>query len=138
MLPLNSRLFYLHGFGSSPLSRNATYLTERFGELGIHLEVPDLAENDFPHHTITRQLWLLDELIGSDSVSLIGSSLGGYLTALYAAAHQNVKRVVLLAPAFNFYKLWKDRLTADELTRWKRDGTIEVFNYVENRSVKLW
>ena len=32
----------------------------------------------------------------------MGSSLGGYLAALYAARHANIEKLVLLAPAFQF------------------------------------
>ncbi len=46
-----SRFIYLHGFASSPSSRKARFFEERFRELGIGLEVPDLAEGRFskPH-----------------------------------------------------------------------------------------
>ncbi|NEQ23366.1 MAG: esterase, partial [Microcoleus sp. SIO2G3] len=36
------RFIYLHGFASSPKSAKAFYLCDRFAELDISLEVPDL------------------------------------------------------------------------------------------------
>jgi len=49
------RFVYLHGFASSPSSRKARFFAERFRELGIGLEVPDLAEGDFRNLTLSAQ-----------------------------------------------------------------------------------
>jgi hypothetical protein len=70
-------------------------------------------------------------------VSLIGSSLGGYLAALYAARHPGVERMVLLAPAFGFAQRWPERLGPAQVAAWRRAGTIDVFHYADNRNRKL-
>jgi uncharacterized protein len=136
-LPYPLRVIYLHGFASSPSSRKAQYLSERFRECSIRLETPDLAEANFENLTITGQLALLERLTGNDRVSLIGSSLGGYLAALYAATHSNVDRLVLLAPAFRFVDLWRARLGAAELKRWRETDQLAVYHYGEDREVNL-
>ena len=46
-----SRIVYLHGFASGPSSRKARFFAERFAELGIGLEIPDLAQGDFARLT---------------------------------------------------------------------------------------
>src|SRR5271169_4437624 len=98
-----SRFVYLHGFASSPSSRKARFFAERFRELGIGLEIPDLAQGNFRNLTLTAQLNLIAQVSRDEPVSLIGSSMGGYLAALYAARHPgNVEKLVLLAPAFSF------------------------------------
>ncbi|MBV9404994.1 MAG: hypothetical protein JO211_06600, partial [Acidobacteriaceae bacterium] len=52
------RVFYLHGFGSGPGSQKAQFFSEKLQRLGIRIEIPDLNEGDFPHLTVTRQLYL--------------------------------------------------------------------------------
>ncbi len=42
-----SRFVYLHGFASSPGSRKARFFEERFRELGIGLEIPELVGGGF-------------------------------------------------------------------------------------------
>lgn len=128
---------YLHGFASSRNSRKARFFQERFRELGIGLEVPDLAEGDFRNLTITGQLNVMERVCGGEPVSLIGSSMGGYLAALYAARHAEVKKVVLMAPAFSFATRWPETLGAEAMEQWKRTNTLRVFHYAEGREVEL-
>jgi pimeloyl-ACP methyl ester carboxylesterase len=132
-----SKFVYLHGFASSPASRKARFFEERFRQLGIGLEVPDLAEGNFRNLTLTAQLNVVDRICRSEPVSLIGSSMGGYLAALYAARHSEVKKVVLLAPAFSFASRWPETLGQPAMERWKRTNTLKVFHYSEGREVEL-
>jgi pimeloyl-ACP methyl ester carboxylesterase len=132
-----SRFVYLHGFASSPGSRKARFFEERFCELGIGLEVPDLAEGDFRNLTLSAQLRVIERAARGDAVSLIGSSMGGYLAALYGARHPEVKKLVLLAPAFSFASRWPETLGAPAMEQWKRTNTLEVFHYSEGRPVEL-
>lgn len=123
------RAVYLHGFASSPQSTKALYFQKRFAEQGLSLIIPQLDKGDFGALTITGQLKVIDEAVGSLPALLIGSSLGGYLAALYAAHHSNVERVVLMAPAFQFPERWRQRFTDDELARWKREGSCNFYHY---------
>ncbi len=132
-----SRFVYLHGFASSPSSRKARFFEERFRELGIGLEVPDLAEGNFRNLTITAQLNVMEQVCRHEPVSLIGSSMGGYLAALYAARHPEVEKVVLMAPAFSFASRWPETLGAAAMQQWKLTSTLEVFHYSEGRPVEL-
>jgi pimeloyl-ACP methyl ester carboxylesterase len=126
------RYVYLHGFASGPSSRKAQYFASRFRECGISLEIPDLAQGDFEHLTITGQLAVIDQLLGGDPACLIGSSMGGYLSALYAARHSKVNRVVLLAPAFGFARRWPEALGEEVYLTWKTTGWLPFFHYVDN------
>jgi len=131
------RFVYLHGFASSPGSRKARFFEERFGQLGIGLEIPDLAEGNFPNLTLSAQLNVMERLCGHEPVALIGSSMGGYLAALYAARHPEVKKLVLLAPAFSFASRWPETLGEQAMEQWKRTNTLQVFHYSEGRPVEL-
>jgi pimeloyl-ACP methyl ester carboxylesterase len=132
-----SRFIYLHGFASGPGSKKAAFFRKRFAELGIGLEVPDLAEGDFGRLTLTGQLRVIERASRGEAVTLIGSSMGGYLAALYAARHSEVEKLVLLAPAFCFLKRWSATVGPAALERWRASGTLEVFNYAEGRQVPL-
>jgi uncharacterized protein len=134
MLLSDLSVLYLHGFASSPQSRKARFLAEHFAERGIRFEAPDLAGHDFFHLTISGQLEVVRKAAaGANRLLLIGSSLGGYLATLYASENrggkQGIEQLVLLAPAFDFHRLWTDRLGPEEIRRWKETGSLSVFHY---------
>lgn len=137
MLPARLRVLYLHGFASSPESRKARFFSERLRQYGFSVDTPDLAKGNFSKLTITGQLQVVEELLGTEPAILIGSSLGGYLAALYAGRHPSIAKLILLAPAFRFHRLWMDRLTPDQLASWKREGAIPVFHYGAGREMLL-
>jgi alpha-beta hydrolase superfamily lysophospholipase len=132
-----NRILYLHGFASGPTSNKARFFRDHLAAAGAPAETLDLAEGDFEHLTMTGQLAVIERAARGEPVSLIGSSMGGYLAALYAARHTGVGRVVLLAPAFGFAHRWAERLGPQALDDWRRTGTIEVFHYAENRQRRL-
>ena len=132
-----TRILYLHGFASGPNSAKARFFADRFLALGVPLEIPALDEGDFERLTLSSQLALIERRAAGEPVSLIGSSLGGYLAALYAAGHGEVERLVLLAPAFAFGRRWPETLGAEPVARWKAEGAMEVFHYGEGRTRRL-
>jgi len=128
-----SRILYLHGFASSPASGKAGFFREYLQARGRTVEIPELDEGDFEHLTITSQLAVLERAAAGQAVSLIGSSMGGYLAALYAARHPEVPRVVLLAPALGFARRWPERLGAEHMNAWRHTGTAEFFHHGAGR-----
>jgi pimeloyl-ACP methyl ester carboxylesterase len=132
-----NRILYLHGFASGPTSSKARYFRQLLEQAGAHVDVPDLAAGDFEHLTISGQLALIEQIAAGNPVDLVGSSLGGYLAALYAAHHPEVRRLVLLAPAFGFAQRWPQRVGPVAMADWKRTGAIDVFHYADNRNRKL-
>jgi len=129
------RVVYLHGFASSPQSTKARFFERKFSEAGVPFEAPALDRGKFEKLTITGQLKVIDQAVsrtaaGGDAVVLMGSSLGGYLAALYADDHPRaVDRLVLMAPAFGFLERWKKRFSPQEVAEWKRQGWTPVFHY---------
>ncbi len=131
------RILYLHGFASSPASGKALYFREWLSRLGAEVEAPELDGGDFEHLTLTAQLAVIERAAAGRPVALIGSSMGGYLAALYAARHAEASKLVLLAPAFGFAARWAEREGREAVERWRRAGHTEVFHYGENRLRKL-
>lgn len=132
-----TRFIYLHGFASSPQSGKAQFYRKQFQGLGLELEIPALDAGDFRNLTITGQLAVVGAAAGGKPCVLIGSSLGGYLAALYAARHSSVKRLVLLAPALRFPSRWRERYSPEDLALWKQNGFASVYHYGQKRDAQL-
>jgi len=128
------RYLYLHGFCSSPGSFKATWFQQRFGQLGIDLSIPDLNLGDFSHLTISGQLDHVRQLILAESgpITLIGSSLGGFLATLAAEYENQVTKMILMAPAFGFVSRYFDRLDPELLAAWRDCGYHQVLHYADN------
>ncbi len=129
---------YLHGFASSPNSTKAKYILERFAQKQIELEIPDLNCDDFYHLTITRQLKQVALLLEQKKdVTIIGSSLGGLSAAHIGEEFLQVKRLVLLAPAFGFLSHWLSNLGTEVIQRWQQEKYMMVHHYGEKRELPL-
>ena len=132
------RLIYLHGFASGPQSGKGQFFRQRWAEIGHRLELPDLTQGEFEHSTLTQQLTFLDTLVSNDSAILLGSSLGGYLAALFAARHrQRVPGVVLLAPAFGFARRWGESLGEQTMGEWRERGWRPIYHYGEEKERRI-
>jgi pimeloyl-ACP methyl ester carboxylesterase len=132
-----SPILYLHGFASGPSSSKARFFRDRLERVGAQVEVPDLAAGDFEHLTITGQLGVVERAAAGRPIALMGSSMGGYLAALYAARHRETARLVLLAPAFGFARRWPTRLGPNAVEEWRARGTMDFFHYADNRQRAL-
>lgn len=100
--------------------------------------MPELDGGDFEHLTISGQLERVDRLLaGRAGVTLIGSSMGGWVASLYAAEHAAVERLVLLAPAFGFANRWPETLGAAVVEQWRATGYREVYHYKEQRLARV-
>ena len=130
-------IFYLHGFASTPASKKARFFAERLKAMGQDVVVPALDGGDFYNLTLTGQLKMIEEQAQGAQVSLMGSSMGGYLAALYAERHPEVQRVVLMAPAFGFARRWPLKLGQQVTDAWQREGSMEVFHYGYNQRKRV-
>lgn len=99
------QVLYLHGFASSPQSSKARFFAGRLAARDISVTVPDLNQPDFSTLTVSRMLGQVSELIARSAgpVSVVGSSLGGFVAVQAARQHPDrITRLVLLAPALDF------------------------------------
>ena len=123
------KIVYLHGFASSPNSSKAQFFRRNFEDAGVEVVIPDLAQGNFTELTLTAQLAVIDRVVDHAPAVIMGSSMGGYLAALYAARHRNVEKVVALAPAFDFARLWRLRLGDEQFNAWAERGWMETPHY---------
>lgn len=129
---------YLHGFASSPNSKKARYIAERFAQNQIELEIPDLNCDDFYHLTITRQLQQVAAILEPHkSATIIGSSLGGLTAAYLAEKFLQIERLVLLAPAFGFLSHWLPSLGTEVIQCWENEKYLMVYHYGKKQELAL-
>jgi len=126
------KFIYLHGFASSPASRKAQFFAEKLRAAGATVEVPALESDGFENLTVSGQLRVIEAVAAGAPVSMLGSSMGGYLAALYASLHPEVEKLLLLAPAFGFAERWQLRLGAEKFADWRESGYMEVPHYATN------
>jgi pimeloyl-ACP methyl ester carboxylesterase len=125
------RFIYLHGFASSPSSRKAQAFLSAFAAKGITLEIPTLDQGNFESLTIVGQRSVIEDTLGGEPACLIGSSMGGYLAALYALDHPEIQKLVLLAPAFGFARRWAEKARQTYVD--DPPEFFEVYHYGEKR-----
>jgi uncharacterized protein len=129
------RVFYLHGFASSPKSTKVGYFTERLREHGIDVQCPDFNQPDFSSLTMTRMLEQLEAGLtppGGAPATLVGSSLGGTVAVLAAERFgARIDRLVLLAPAVMLAKPGHHLLPPERIEEWRRRGSMPFFHYAD-------
>jgi pimeloyl-ACP methyl ester carboxylesterase len=130
------RVFYFHGFASSPKSTKVGYFTERLREHGIDVECPDFNQPDFSSLTMTRMLEQLEAALtppGGAPATLVGSSLGGTVAVLAAERFgTRIDRLVLLAPAVMFAKPGHHLLPPERIEEWRRRRSMPFFHYADH------
>ncbi len=90
-MPTYNHLIFLHGLHSSSQGFKATLLRERY---------PGAQTPDFRGSLDERMTVLEPILAARDDWVIVGSSFGGLMGALYACAHpQRVRKLILFAPA---------------------------------------
>jgi uncharacterized protein len=83
---------------------------------------------------MSRQVQLLQRLTEAcSSVILIGSSMGGYASTLFAAQSQKVDALVLMCPAFAFYRRWSEKLGRDAVEKWARNGEMPTQHFATGK-----
>lgn len=100
-------IVYLHGFNSSPASGKARLLGEHMASLGRQADYYCPALPNSPHEAIAQIEAELEQR-GPASVTLIGSSLGGFYATHLAEKHG--WKAVLVNPAVHAHKLLRSAL----------------------------
>jgi len=124
-------IVYLHGFASSPQSNKARLFADYFASKGVPFAAPDLNAPAFRSLSLTRSIQAAEEASrGASQVCVIGSSLGGYAAAFWAAQREAEGRPLragmLMAPAFGADRLWRAGVGPKALERWKESGELPL------------
>lgn len=130
----NRLAIYAHGLASTRGGDKPQFFKERLPALGW-----DFAAFDFQGHgestgdlrglTLSRQIEDLAAVVEAhgplyERVVLIGSSMGGWTAAWYAARHPGkVHACVLIAPAFGFVEGLQRWIGEAETRRWRDEGS---------------
>jgi fermentation-respiration switch protein FrsA (DUF1100 family) len=114
-------------------------MQQKFAELGLTLHVPDLNLTDFSTVTLSEQLNYLDRTYLQDNqeITVIGSSLGGFLAVQLAAQNSLVQKLILFAPAFGFSQRIAQALGEENIKQWQQSGNREFYHYGLKRNVNL-
>ena len=121
---------YLHGFASGTGSTKARYIRQQFANIGIELQVPDLNQDDFTHLTVSRQIaQVVDLFPEKDPVTLIGSSLGGWVSTIISQDYPQVEKLILLAPAFDFLNHWLPKIGDRQLNVWENTYYLPIYHH---------
>lgn len=130
----------LHGFASSPRSRKNEHFRPRFAARGITLQTPDLNQPSFARLSFEAMVTEVErtwEQGGKKPLRMIGSSLGGYVAALFASRHpERVDRLVLLCPAFDLSGRWSELVAPDRMDEWRETGSL-AFDDATKTSVRV-
>jgi len=129
-------VLWFHGFLSDGGGDKATRVRERmnaegrtFGTLDFraHGKSPGRIEELTGTGLIEDAGRLVDRAAGDHTrIALVGSSMGAWTAARYAAAHPGaIAALVLIAPAFRFPGSLADAMGPEATARWERDGTAE-------------
>ena len=127
------RALYLHGFASGVLSGKAQFFQARVAEEGIQLEIPDLAAGDFENLTVSGQLRVVEQLVGSDTVF-------SSAPAWAAISPRSMPRFMRTRRS---WCCWRPRSASRcggrnnsvlrRAAEWRDSGYMDVFHYAENR-----
>jgi len=132
-------IVYVHGFASHQRGEKALYFGERFVARGDAYLTFDLrghgaSSGTMQELTISRAIEDLEVVLGWARARfarciVIGSSLGGQISAWTAARHpEMIAANVLIAPAFGFYQNRQRDLGRGGLAQLRSEGTITIRN----------
>lgn len=133
------RILYLHGFCSGPRSAKAVAMAPILERAGDLFEAPDLNLPSFQRLRIAEQVRHVTTLLaGGEPTVLIGSSLGA-LVALHAQARSDeVKAVVLLAPALEADVRWAGLVGGEQgIAAWRAGGKRRFHHFAYGRECEL-
>jgi alpha-beta hydrolase superfamily lysophospholipase len=134
-------VIYLHGFGSSPAAPKPEFFQAQLEKLGVSVAIPDLNGDSFEKMTLTSQMQILEENVAQTKpgrkIILIGAGMGGLLAVYEQQKNSAVAGLILLSPGFSLLRRWHAVLGHEELEQWRKKGSMEVYNYAQDRDMPL-
>ncbi len=132
------RYLYLHGFASGPNSKKGLAFAAHFAARGIAIERLDLRVPSFEHLRLSAMIEAARAAIGGPDPRAVvfGSSLGGLTAARLAEREPRVRALVLLAPAFQLARRWRESL-GEGFEAWRRTGWREVHDFTTGGTARV-
>jgi uncharacterized protein len=132
------RYLYLHGFASGPNSKKGLAFAAHFAARRVAIERLDLRVPSFEHLRLSAMIEAARAAIGGpgERAVVLGSSLGGLTAARLAERDPRVAALVLLAPAFQLARRWRESL-GDDFEAWRRTGWREVHDYTTGGTARV-
>lgn len=142
----------VHGFRSSVAHHKARFFRQHASENNyswVHFDLPchGMSQGAFREFRMSKAMAALYEVVSffaGKPLLLLGSSLGGWLTAAAVrefGGEANIKAAVLLAPAFDFINHYfidnPDISTQQELQRWKEAGVRDFYDHYDEQNYQL-
>jgi len=133
-------IIYVHGFGSRRQGQKSRSLEEECSRRGWTFAAMDFRAHgessgqmiDLRASGLQADLDALAEFLrerGINRLFLVGSSLGGFASAWFTLRRPDlVGACVFLAPALDFLRTRRDRLTPEEQESWRRTGRMHFCN----------
>jgi pimeloyl-ACP methyl ester carboxylesterase len=137
--PVKTAVIFLHGFTSDQTGEKATHFREVLSSRGVAYITFDFRGHGQSSGTM-RQLTgtrlledchaVIEHVCPPESrIVLIGSSMGGWVAAWYAAQHPDrITANLLIAPSFTFGQSFLDDLSPEQAARWADEGVIRFAN----------
>lgn len=130
----NAHAIFLPGFGSIRRGEKATRLGRELPARGVRFLSLDFqglgdSKGEFRTLTLRRQFddyaGVRDQLLPATRHVIVGSSMGGLVACLAAAADpRHVSGLVLIAPAFGFRERFERRLGPAALAQWELTNSL--------------
>ena len=138
-----------HGFTSSKYSKIniAKSLSKKFTVLIFDAAGSGESQGRFEDHTVTKYLSDLEcavdfmkkqKCVLHDRIGIAGTSLGGFMSILYAVTHKDVKAIIPVCAPFNLTKIKgkKSALPESIIKRWKELGYMQFEVRVNEQKIK--
>ena len=126
-------VLFVHGFGSHRSGEKSAALSWECERLGWSFAAFDFRGHgrsggtmrDLRASRLVEDLGAIRDHLGTAGVrriGVVGSSMGGFAAAWFAAAAPEVVACTFIAPAFRFLERRRELLTDAQLDAWRRDG----------------
>jgi len=128
------KILFAHGFEGRPTGSKPRYLKET---LGHEVIAPLMNAGGW---TFEDQVRAVTDAMAEhpDARLLVGSSMGGFATAVAASRHPSRDlRILLMAPAVGIHAVWAEALGDAGLAQWAETGTRTHFHRGRDAEVEL-
>ncbi|MHA1977579.1 MAG: YqiA/YcfP family alpha/beta fold hydrolase [Candidatus Hodarchaeales archaeon] len=138
------QIIYLYGFASGPFSEKARFFEHKFDLLGTPFKIFDFIPSIQAFYQMRPSMLVqnLHEHIkmnhSKEEIILFGSSFGGLIVTWYTSLYpENVKKLILMAPALNFTSNFIAETLGTTISQWNVEEQVLVDHYRFEEKIPL-